>query len=131
MTTRTVLVNGEVYARLITLAQECAEDGPADRHSDASAAYNELIQLVLLLDATLPDRPLFAAVGSDGLREVVWGVGETEEAARKDAARWIGEAYGPHGEAAGLDVHPITVAQHARIVAGQVDWNVLQAKENS
>lgn len=34
---------------------------------------------------------MFAAVGSDGTREVVWGVGKTEDLALTDATEWLPE----------------------------------------
>lgn len=35
---------------------------------------------------------MFAAIGTDGLRFVVWGLGETEEAAEAEAAAEAGSA---------------------------------------
>jgi hypothetical protein len=60
----------------------------------------------------------FAAIGSDGTREVVWGLGDSEEAAEAEALR----------EAAASDVDPeltrtveISDDVDTRIRAGEVD----------
>jgi len=37
---------------------------------------------------------MIAAIGTDGTRDVVWGLGETEEAARADASTWLAGACG-------------------------------------
>lgn len=54
----------------------------------------------------------FAAVGTDGTRPVVWGVGHTEDAAREDAKRWLfdyAESIGKsRSEIEPLTVHPIS-----------------------
>jgi len=60
---------------------------------------------------------MFAAVGSDGTRDVVWGKGETYEAALEDAAKWLADQ--PHVD---LTVHEITAAMAAEIAEGCVDW---------
>lgn len=65
----------------------------------------------------------FAAVGTNGLVLVVWGLGATEAEALADAAHWTcdGGAYpGPD-----LTVHPVTEAQAAAIEAGDVSWKSL------
>lgn len=69
---------------------------------------------------------MYTAIGNDGFREVVWGVGATEDAAREDAARWIGEAYGAHADLDGLDIIEITAEQAERIREGEVSWESLQ-----
>lgn len=60
----------------------------------------------------------FAAVGDDGLRPVVWGVGATPEAARLDAREWLGD----HGDLDALTVHSITEEQAQRVRSGDVSW---------
>lgn len=65
----------------------------------------------------------FAAVGDDGMRPVVWGVGSSAAAALRDAKRWDAPA--------GLDVHPINAAQRARIKAGEVGWPVSKSPPGS
>lgn len=45
---------------------------------------------------------MYAAIDHEG---VVWGVGKTASEAIQDAAFWVGEAYGPHGDAFGLETH--------------------------
>jgi hypothetical protein len=62
-----------------------------------------------------------AAIGSDGTRLVVWGVGATEDAATRDAARWL------HID---RDTTPLCFAEIdtltlARIVTGAVDCELL------
>lgn len=68
----------------------------------------------------------FAAVGSDGLREVVWGVGWTEGEAESDAKRWLAEGTGTDPE---LRFEPITLRQAERIDAGEIDWVELSGEE--
>jgi hypothetical protein len=55
---------------------------------------------------------MFAVVGVDGLRPVVWGLGETEEAAYEDAALWGGEG----------ELKEISREQAAKVEAGDVSW---------
>lgn len=61
----------------------------------------------------------YAAIGTDGTREVVWGLGDTEEAAMLDAAA--------QDEAAGVDLRAeqISEAQAAVVEAGDVSWPVV------
>lgn len=66
---------------------------------------------------------MFAAVGNDGLRPVVWGIGATEDEARSDAARWLADS-DYEFEAASLPVHPITLAQASAVAAGDVSWPI-------
>lgn len=61
---------------------------------------------------------MIAAVGNDGFREVVWGIGETDDEARSDAARWMWEP-------CPIETHEITDAQAHTITAGDVSWPVL------
>lgn len=57
----------------------------------------------------------FAAIASNGLEPVVWGIGTTEDAARQEAEEWGGE------DAPGDYVFvPITAAQRELIKAGDV-----------
>jgi len=60
----------------------------------------------------------YAAVGTDGTRLVVWGLGATEAAALADA-----RDQGEIGDQ-DLDVYPITAAQIAVVEAGAVAWPV-------
>ena len=59
----------------------------------------------------------FVAVGTDGMRPVIWGLGETEEQAITDARS---QDDGPEG--AFLTVHPCTPAIVARVQHGDVSW---------
>lgn len=68
---------------------------------------------------------MFAAVGNDGMREVVYGIGDTEDAALSEAARRIQEQYGAHADVSGLDLHPITPEQRSKIESGVVWWETL------
>lgn len=72
----------------------------------------------------------FAAVGTDGVRPVVWGIGADEDSARTEA---LSELRAYHAGAGGgdaevdaedLTVHPITDAQALVILAGDVSWPV-------
>lgn len=65
----------------------------------------------------------FAAVGDDGTRPVVWGLGATEGEARENARRWLAEGESEH-EIDDLECHTITAAQRAVIEAGDVSWPV-------
>jgi hypothetical protein len=60
----------------------------------------------------------YVAVGDDGLRPVVWGVGTSPEAARRDAQRWLGG----HGDLDALAVYPATAEQARRVLDGDPAW---------
>lgn len=64
----------------------------------------------------------FAAIGNDGMRPVVWGVGESEEAARQDAAN---QDELTCVDLEGLDMRPITDEQAVRIQSGIVSCEEL------
>lgn len=61
----------------------------------------------------------FAALGTDGRRPVVWGIGHTEEAAREDAAESLRDA-GFYDDSTDLRVVEIDAARYARIEGGEV-----------
>ena len=65
---------------------------------------------------------MFAAVGNDGTRPVVWGLGSTEEEALADARRELGELEGEADHE--LDCHAISEEQAATVRAGHVGWPV-------
>lgn len=65
----------------------------------------------------------YAVVGTDGTREVVWGIGATEEEARQDAERYLDDAQ-PPVDPSELTVHEITEAQAEVVRAGDVSWPV-------
>jgi hypothetical protein len=62
-----------------------------------------------------------AAIGSDGLRLVVWGLGADEQSAIEDAARWVEESH-PAPE---LTCVKVNLDQVARIAAGAIDCSAL------
>lgn len=71
----------------------------------------------------------YAAVGTDGLRDVVWGLGDTPEAALEDAARWLAEER-PVRTAEALDLHEVSEERAAAVRAGDVVWDgALPARE--
>lgn len=75
-----------------------------------------------------PDRSQrYAAIASDGIRSVVWGVGWTEAEARRDAIRWLSEACDAPADVddRSLTFQPITRDQFERIEAGVVDCAAL------
>jgi len=63
---------------------------------------------------------MFAAVGNDGTREVVWGIGETAEAALEDAASQADGSF----NIGTLETHAITAAQAAVVASGDVSWPI-------
>ncbi len=63
---------------------------------------------------------MIAAIGTDGVRPVVWGLGETEAHARNEA-RYYDAAWASRGSAF-VEVTPDIVA---RIKAGEVDCATL------
>jgi hypothetical protein len=65
---------------------------------------------------------MIAAVGTDGTRPVVWGLGSTSYEAAADAARW-GE---PDGNEE-LTYHEITPQQAAVVQSGDVSWPIVAA----
>lgn len=68
----------------------------------------------------------FAAIGDDGVRPVVWGLGDTPEAALLDARE-------QDGIDAGADLHvmPITRDQQAAIRCGDVDASGLMRQDGA
>ncbi len=60
----------------------------------------------------------FVAVGNDGRRPVIWGIGDTQEAAIADA---LAQDSGPT-DATYLYVHPCTRAIEERLQQGDVSW---------
>jgi hypothetical protein len=59
----------------------------------------------------------YAVVGTDGLRPVVWGIGETEADAVTDAAQWL--------EGNDFTTHEITEDQAAHVRTGDVSWPIV------
>lgn len=57
---------------------------------------------------------MYAAIGDDGLNPVVWGVGETDEAALADAREWL-EREAVSSE---LILRQVTPEEAAAVVAG-------------
>lgn len=64
----------------------------------------------------------YAAIGTDGMRPVVWGVGESEQAAREDACLCDELT---HDDLDALTLRPITDEQAVRIQRGEVDCKTL------
>ena len=64
--------------------------------------------------------PWFAVVGHDGTRQIVWGLGQTEESALRDARGWISP-----NDKQELHCHRITEAQAERITRGAIEWPLL------
>ena len=65
---------------------------------------------------------MYAAIGSDGWREVVWGVGTTEDEAEDDAKFWLeASECGPQD----LRTVPITEDQASDIWDGVVSVKAL------
>ena len=58
-----------------------------------------------------------AAVGTDGLRLVVWGLGTDEQDALEDAAPYTSDAY----PMPSLTTIEVDREQEARIIAGEID----------
>lgn len=63
----------------------------------------------------------FAAVGNDGSRRVVWGMGSTEDKAMDDARTQ--DAVSPN-DLCEMQVRPITASQRDVVEAGDVSWPV-------
>lgn len=62
----------------------------------------------------------FAAVGNDGTRPVVWGLGRTEDEALEEAHNGLVHT----NSTSELEVHEITSEQYATINEGDVSWPV-------
>ena len=60
----------------------------------------------------------FAAIGDDGMRPVVWGIGETERLARRDAEEQAHDSCCGTGD---LRIVEVSAERAARIEAGDVD----------
>jgi len=65
----------------------------------------------------------YAIVGTDGVRDVVWGIGTTEDKAWDDAERWLSELVGSYPK---LRVEQITRNQYELVVRFHIDWNELK-----
>jgi hypothetical protein len=65
---------------------------------------------------------MFAAVGTDGTRAVVWGIGATADEALEDAAAQDDYA-GP------LETHEITAVQALIVQEGDVSWPIFVPNE--
>jgi hypothetical protein len=63
---------------------------------------------------------MFAAVGTDGTRAVVWGVGATEAAALTDASSHDDGSF----EIGDLETHEITAVQALIVQEGDVSWPI-------
>lgn len=61
----------------------------------------------------------FVAVGNDGFRPVIWGLGDTEAEAINDA---VSQPDGPDDDTY-LMVHPCTPVIEERVQRGDVSWN--------
>ena len=64
----------------------------------------------------------YAAIGTDGIRPVVWGVGDSPDAAEAEAREGVGGVEAPD---APLAVVEITADQRREIDAGQVSTEAL------
>lgn len=92
----------------------------ADDHPAWGDDWSEYLDGIDL--ATIATGGRFAAIGDDGTRPVVWGVGLSPDLARADARRWLAESGdGEHvGEADGMAIVTIDAARAALIEAGDV-----------
>ena len=68
-------------------------------------------------------KTMFVAVGSDGWRLVVWGLGSTPDAALSEAEAEVA----PHGDVEAFTVHEVTEAQATAVRAGAVAWPIVCA----
>jgi hypothetical protein len=68
----------------------------------------------------------FAAIGTDGRRQVVWGLGDTDASALRDAEQNLRES----DCVSELHVEPITNEQREIIEAGDVSWPVSGAVQS-
>lgn len=68
---------------------------------------------------------MIAAIGTDGWRPVVWGVGDTLAEAHAEAARYLAEADAAAADVDCLEYEEITEEQFAVIEAGDVSWPVV------
>ena len=66
---------------------------------------------------------LIVAVGTDGFRPVVWGLGVDEDDALNDACHWLGS--GSARTLASLTTHTITEAQADVVRSGDVSWPIV------
>lgn len=65
----------------------------------------------------------WVAVGDDGIRPIVWGVGETEDEALEDAANWLGQAEDLK-QLGALTYHEVSQKQGQRVLEGNVAWPI-------
>jgi hypothetical protein len=64
----------------------------------------------------------YAAVGNDGMRPVVWGIGDSPDGAREDAGQWMPrEGEGWREAVDSLRCVPISEERFNRIARGDVD----------
>ena len=65
---------------------------------------------------------LFAAVGSDGTNEIVWGIGDTETRAVGDAEYQLMQAEKDLAFMEKWEIYPITIEQAKAVSLGQTAW---------
>jgi hypothetical protein len=77
------------------------------------------------MTASEEDEQMFVAIGTDGTREVVWGLGETVEDAMYDAEQEMhaGDCFSS-GALADLHVEEVSAEQASVIESGDVSWPV-------
>lgn len=90
--------------------------------SDGGERPEEWLRFYAKALAELLSARVYAAVGTDGTRPVIWGIGRHEEEALSDAAS--------HGgvEDESLYVHSISIARSRKVLSGDVAWHAHQSK---
>ena len=70
------------------------------------------------------DRVLFAVLDADVTRRIVLGIGATPDAARADAAEWLGEANADAARLRAMDIMPISESEAAVVRGGDRTWPI-------
>lgn len=76
---------------------------------------------------------MYASIGTDGMRRVVWGIGATPKAATEDARYWLAsDGSNPRDVSRVLlthDIEEITDTQAAIVRTGDVSWPIVVWRE--
>jgi hypothetical protein len=99
--------------------------GEEDAHACVYLREGDDAPIVARIAGSVPRR--FVAVGNDGFRPVIWGIGDTEEEAVADA---LAQDEGPE-DATFLHVHPCTRAIEERLQMGDVSWGATGCSQES
>lgn len=114
-----------VACRQALLLLQAALDAEDAHDSSEMAAEDAEIERLHTESQTPAQVEHYAAVGTDGTRLVVWGLGATEDEAMRDA-RWQEDVPKLRCGALALETHQITDEQARHVLAGTISWDAVR-----